>query len=228
MARNPADREQQNEMSRPAVRILVLAVSGALVMAAHASPAYAASHSEGRTFGAIARGVSGDVLVRRPGLSGADTYDMKMGARWPAGNKTFYVGFRSYPGGSAQYIVQEVAGSAISVSPKGAVTADSLTTVGVSMSAALRANELRIRTPVSSNTIVSTGNFDFDELYARSYMSNGSTFLSAGTSSRLQYVPAGLSGFTPWGSVHMQSVSFGSCGRFPSDSSWRYAHNGSC
>lgn len=77
------------------IGLLTVIVSGLWTVQANA-----AEFAEGYTEGGTAYGVRGNLVIRRPGLSGPDIYDLKVGGRLSSGAGNSYVGFRANSAGS--------------------------------------------------------------------------------------------------------------------------------
>ena len=164
----------------PRLRRLVLTTSLALIAGALALPnAHAVSQGEHYTYGSTAYGVRADLTIRRPGLPAGQIYDNKIWASSgfaPAFRG--YAGYRSWPGGTVAYITQTgdtFAG--ITTTQHGSTSAQSNTTFNTSIRVSnwgSTFNLISLPSGVYGRYIAPS----YDEVSARSYMTDGSIHLS--------------------------------------------------
>lgn len=208
-------------------RLMVVLAMTALGGALCAAPAFAAETSQGRTYGGTAYGVDGRVTIRRPGVTGANHYDMKLGARSGVyAGDYFYVGYRSDSAGNATYIAQYTIGGSTSTVPRGRV--NHLSNARPRFGVSIFGNDYFYAFPEGDPYYLSYGasSDSFDTVFARSYMSD-STYMSASSALDLRYYPVSGSPLF-WGNPVAQSTTPGACGRFEGTTAYYYAHQTGC
>jgi len=200
---------------------VVLAVAAITVLAG--PRAHAQQVSQGRTFGGTAYGVSGILEVRRPGVA-AGFFESTVGGKTFEG-RYLYAGFRTNSSGTLNWFYRTIQGTSTFV---GNVVGPDVASRSPARVSIYQNTTDRFYIKINNETGAYPSLYDarFETVLSRMDMP-GATALSSTVNGELAYQPGrGNNIFYLWGQPHIPHAPLPACGRFETDSRWRYAFGG--
>lgn len=207
-------------------RLVSLGLVISALSAGQIGNAVADQFGEFDTSGGTAYGVRADLTLRRPGLGSADLYDNKVRGQGTFGDTDVYAGYRAYASGALGYITQiRGVGSGTTTVDRGKTTQDSNTTARVSFRAS-QPSYVVFTFPIG--VFGDYADSDYQHLWARSYMTSDSAYLSPTFTSNLGYYATREGAIASWGEPSGTYQTPYACARESTQTSYYSAHRSDC